>query len=49
MGLTVGEVFVLDELAAACERASRHTFLLVAAGLPITDAVGTPVNPIAIL
>lgn len=48
MGLSVGEIFALDALAEDCARDGRWEMLLVAAPLPITGAVGSPVNPIAI-
>lgn len=48
IGLTLGEMFVLDELAADCARDGIYEFLLVAAPLPFTGAVGAPVNPQAI-
>lgn len=44
MGLLVGEMWDLDALAAA----GVHEFFLTAAPLPITGAVGSPVNPIAV-
>nr|WP_184752531.1 cyclase family protein [Microbacterium thalassium] len=49
MGLTIGEMWNLDELAALCAQDGRYDFLLSAAPLPITGAVGSPINPIAIL
>lgn len=49
LGLTIGEMWNLDELAEACAAASRYAFLLSAAPLPITGAVGSPLNPVAIL
>lgn len=49
MGLTIGEMWNLDELADACRAESRWDFLLSAPPLPITGAVGSPVNPIAVL
>ena len=49
MGLTIGEMWNLDELAEACAAAGRWDFLLSAAPLPITGAVGSPINPIALL
>jgi kynurenine formamidase len=49
MGLTIGEMWDLELLADACAGRSRYDFLLVAATLPITGAVGSPVNPIAVL
>ena len=49
LGLTVGELWDLDELALACLERGRYDFLLSAAPLPITGAVGSPINPVAIL
>jgi kynurenine formamidase len=49
MGLTVGELWDLDQLADKCSERGRYEFLLVAAPLPITGAVGSPINPLAIL
>jgi kynurenine formamidase len=48
MGLTLGEIFFLEELAADCATDGRSAFLLVAPPLPVTRAVGTPVNPYAL-
>jgi len=48
MGLTLGEMFVLDTLAADCARDGIYEFLLVANPLPFTGAVGAPANPQAI-
>ncbi|GIX47814.1 MAG: cyclase [Candidatus Tectimicrobiota bacterium] len=48
MGLTLGEIFYLEELAADCAADGRYAFLLVAPPLPVTHAVGTPINPYAI-
>jgi kynurenine formamidase len=48
MGLTVGEIFYLTELAKDCAKDKRYEFLFVAPALPITGAVGSPVNPLAI-
>jgi kynurenine formamidase len=47
MGLTLGEIFYLDQLAADCAADGRYAFLLVAPPLPVTHAVGTPINPYA--
>ena len=47
MGLTLGEIFYLDELAEDCARDGRWEFLFVAPPLPVTRAVGTPINPYA--
>jgi kynurenine formamidase len=48
MGLTLGEIFYLEDLAADCAADGRYEFLLVAPPLPVTNAVGTPINPYAI-
>lgn len=49
IGLTIGEMWNLDELAVACAERGRWDFLLSAPPLPITGAVGSPINPIALL
>jgi hypothetical protein len=38
----------LEELAADCAADGRYAFLLVAPPLPVTRAVGTPINPYAL-
>jgi kynurenine formamidase len=48
IGLFIGEMFDLDELADDCASDGAYEFLLVAPGLPVTGGVGSPVNPIAI-
>ncbi|HEX7969191.1 MAG TPA: cyclase family protein [Stellaceae bacterium] len=48
MGLTVGEIFYLAELAKDCAEDKRYEFMFVAPALPITGAVGSPANPLAI-
>ena len=48
IGLLVGEMWDLDALAADCASDGVYEFLLVAAPLPVTGAVGSPVNPIAL-
>ena len=48
MGLTMGEIFQLGPLAEDCAADGTHEFLFVAPSLPITGAVGSPVNPLAI-
>jgi len=48
MGLTVGEIFMLGELAADCAQDSVYEFMFVAPPLPITGGVGSPINPLAI-
>lgn len=47
-GMLVGEIFDLEELADDCARDGVAEFLFVAPPLPITGAVGSPVNPQAI-
>jgi kynurenine formamidase len=49
LGLTLGEVWWLEDLAAACAAENRWEFFLCAAPLNITNASGTPLNPIAYL
>ena len=48
MGLTVGEIFYLAELAKDCAEDSRYEFMFVGPALPITGAVASPTNPLAI-
>ncbi len=48
MGLYIGEMWDLDALAADCEADRRYDFWLTAAPIPVTGAVGAPVNPIAV-
>ena len=48
MGLLVGEIFDLEALAADCAKDHVWEFQFVAPPLPITGAVGSPVNPLAV-
>ncbi|WP_299538570.1 cyclase family protein [uncultured Streptomyces sp.] len=48
MGLLIGEMWDPDALAADCAEDGRYDFWLTAAPLPITGAVGSPVNPVAV-
>lgn len=48
IGLLIGEMWDLDALAADCAADGVHECWLTAAPLPITGAVGSPVNPIAV-
>jgi len=48
MGLTVGEIFFLKELAKDCAEDRCYEFMFVAPALPVTGAVASPVNPLAI-
>jgi kynurenine formamidase len=48
IGLFLGEMWDLDVLAADCAQDGVYDFWLTAAPLPVTGAVGAPVNPIAV-
>ncbi len=48
MGLTQGQHFDLEELAADCADDGQYTFFLSAPPQPITNATGSPANPIAV-
>ena len=47
MGLTQGQNFDLEELAADCATDGRYEFMLVAAPEPFVAACGSPVVPVA--
>jgi kynurenine formamidase len=48
MGLYVGEIFELEELANDCAADGQYDFFFCAPSLPFSRAVGSPVNPMAI-
>jgi kynurenine formamidase len=48
IGLFLGEMWDLDALAADCAVDGVHEVWLTAAPLPVTGAVGAPVNPLAV-
>jgi kynurenine formamidase len=48
MGMTLGEILDLEELAADCDSDSVYEFLLTAPPIKFTAAVGSPINPLAI-
>ncbi len=48
IGVSMGEIFNLAALAADCAADGIYEFLFVAPPLPITGAVGSPINPQAI-
>jgi kynurenine formamidase len=48
MGLTMGEIFYLGDLAKDCAADKVYEFMFVAPAIPITGAVGSPTNPLAI-
>lgn len=49
MGLQLGEMFNLEDLAAACAGRNAWDFLFAGPGLKITGSVGSPVSPVAVL
>ena len=48
MGMTMGEIFYLKDLAEDCAADQVYEFMFVAPAIPITGAVGSPTNPLAI-
>jgi kynurenine formamidase len=48
MGLLLGEIFNFEDVSAACAADGVYEFLFTGSPLPITGAVGSPVNPLAI-
>jgi kynurenine formamidase len=48
MGMTQGQNWVLDQLAADCAEDGQYTFLLDATPLPFTNGLGSPLNPVAL-
>ena len=48
IGITMGEIFHLKELAGDCAADRVYEFLFCGPPLPITKAVGSPINPLAI-
>lgn len=48
MGVYIGEIWWLEELAADCAEDGRYSFFLAAQPLNVTGAVGSPLNPVAI-
>jgi kynurenine formamidase len=48
MGMTQGQNWNLEELAADCADDGRYSFFLDASPQPFTNAVGSPVNPIVV-
>ena len=47
-GLLVGEIFDLEKIAEDCAADKVYEVMFVAPPLPITGAVGSPINPQAI-
>jgi kynurenine formamidase len=48
LGFALGELWALDELAAACARDERYEFFLTSAPLNIPGGAGSPANALAI-
>lgn len=48
MGMPLGELWDLEELATDCASDQVYEFMLVAPALRFTNGLGTPVNPVAI-
>jgi kynurenine formamidase len=48
LGLTLGELWYLEELADACAADGRWDFFLSAAPLVLAGGSGSPINPVAI-
>jgi kynurenine formamidase len=48
MGMTQGQNWDLERLAADCADDGRYSFFLDASPLPFTSAVGSPVNPVVV-
>ena len=48
IGVTMGEIFYLKDLAEDCAKDGVYEFFFCAPPLPITKAVGSPINPMAI-
>jgi hypothetical protein len=48
MGLTQGQNFDLEALAADCAADWRYAFLLDASPLPFVRGLGSPVHPVAV-
>jgi kynurenine formamidase len=48
LGITMGEIFNLQELADDCKEDGVYEFFFCAPSLPITGAVGSPINPIVV-
>jgi kynurenine formamidase len=49
LGLTLGEVWWLEDLAAACAAEARYEFFISAPPLNVTNASGSPANPIVVM
>jgi kynurenine formamidase len=48
MGMLLGEIFNFEDIATACAADGVYEFLFTGSPLPITGAVGSPLNPLAV-
>ena len=48
LGMLLGELFDLGELADDCERDGAYEFLFVACPLPVVNGAGSPINPVVV-
>ena len=48
LGVFLGEIWWLEDLAADCAADGRYEFFLAAPPLYIPGAVGSPINPMAV-
>ena len=48
LGLLVGELFELDELAADCAADGIYEGMFIATVMPVVGASGSPLNPIVV-
>jgi len=48
LGLTIGEVWWLEDVAAECDAQDRWEFFLSAAPMNVTGGAGSLINPIAV-
>ena len=48
IGITMGEIFYVRDLAADCAADRVYEFLFCAPPMPVTHAVGSPINPMAV-
>ena len=47
LGIQLGELFALDELAEQCRRDGVNEFLLISTPLNVRGAFGSPANAVA--
>ena len=49
LGMTLGEMFDLESLSEFCASSGRWEFLFSGVGLKISNSVGSPVTPMAVM